>query len=69
MAVDTRNKRASCLCLALPFGRVLPNPDGTVDEEDQQQHNFLYSGIDTIAAIESERGRYGFMNSIGRGGI
>lgn len=70
MAIDTRNKRASCICLALPF-RVLPDPDAAIDEFDQQHLNFLYAGIDIIApAVSTGSGnRGGFMSSIERGGL
>lgn len=70
MAIDTRNKRASCICLALPF-RVLPNPDGVIDEFDMQQLSFLYAGIDVGAgpAPAATNGRGGFMTAIERGGM
>jgi hypothetical protein len=44
MAVDTRNKRASMVCLGLPFGRVPPNPDGSLaTAADRAQLNYLYA--------------------------
>lgn len=69
MAVDTRNKRASCICVGLPF-RPLPNPDGTVDEFDQQQVAYSYSGIDALAPVAVLGGsRYGMLESVSRGGM
>lgn len=45
MAIDTRDKRASTVNLLLPFGRVAPVPDGTLDAGDRQQVSGLYRGI------------------------
>ncbi|HXH12341.1 MAG TPA: hypothetical protein VNP04_21555 [Alphaproteobacteria bacterium] len=45
MAVDTRNERASILGVALPFGRVLPHRDGSVDAEDFEHLAYLYRGV------------------------
>ena len=47
MALDTRNKRASALGVAVAtFALVLPNPDGlTLDQGDRQQTAFVYRGI------------------------
>ncbi len=45
MAVDTRNKRASVIALALPFTILGGNPDGTIDQADRQQTAWVYSGI------------------------
>lgn len=44
MAIDTANKRRSCLCLALPF-RSLPVPDATVDKPDRKSLGRCYNGI------------------------
>lgn len=52
MAVDTRNKRASCLGLELAFRLVLPNPDGTVDSSDRLQCSYCYAGIATAAVVD-----------------
>ncbi len=43
--IDTKDKRASCYCLALPFGRVSFTPDGSIGQQDRAQLNFLYRGI------------------------
>jgi hypothetical protein len=59
MAIDTRDKRASCLMLALPFGRVFPVPDGTLAEGADRTHlSLLYRGITAaVAALMAlERG-------------
>lgn len=45
MAVDTRNKRASCLGIGHITRSVLPDPDGTVGQEDRQQCAYSYSGL------------------------
>lgn len=43
MALDSRDKRASLISLALPFARVLPNPVGATWERPDRQHfAFLY---------------------------
>ena len=44
MAVDTRNKRASCLGLD-GITQVFPNPDGSITQPDRQQIAFAYPGI------------------------
>lgn len=52
MAVDTRDKRASCLGIAGPYRVVFPNPDGaTTEEGDRQQVAYAYSGIEAGEAI------------------
>ena len=39
----SRDRRASCLSLGLPFGRVFPNPDGSLAAlGDRQQSAYLY---------------------------
>lgn len=52
MAVDTRDKRMSLICLSLPFGRVLPDPDGGfTTSAERAQLNYLYAfGADAPAA-------------------
>lgn len=46
MAVDTRNKRASCLSLDGARGRVWPSPDGSLAAQaDRQQMGLIYPGI------------------------
>jgi hypothetical protein len=50
MAVDTRNKRASCLGFASPW-RVLPNPDGAVGQPDRQHVAYSYPGIQADEAL------------------
>lgn len=51
MAIDTRDKRASCLMLALPFGRVFPNPDGTLAAAADRTHmSYLYRGITALTS-------------------
>jgi len=45
MAIDTRDKRASALDLALPWRARWPNPDGSVNQGDRQQIASYYRGI------------------------
>lgn len=46
MAVDTRNKRASCLGFANPPFAVFPNPDGDISTQADRQHMaYAYPGI------------------------
>ena len=42
MAIDTRDKRGSCLGLN---DIVLPNPDGTIDTADRLHAGYSYRGI------------------------
>lgn len=51
MAVDTRDKRASCIGFDIPF-RVYPNPTGTSTSSfsGRQQIGLIYAGIDTTFA-------------------
>lgn len=53
MAIDTRDKRASLICLSLPFGRVWPNADGGIDTNPDHAHmSYLYSmAIDELVII------------------
>jgi hypothetical protein len=45
MALDTRDRRASALLVAVPMGRVLPLRDGLVSAEDFEQVAYSYRGI------------------------
>lgn len=42
MAIDTHEKRSSCLHVGLPWMLGLPRPDGTIDDEDRVQTAFSY---------------------------
>lgn len=45
MAIDSRDKRASAICVGLPW-RVYPNPDGSLAAQADRQHMGLaYRGI------------------------
>ena len=57
MALDTRNKRASAVGLALAWRLVLPNPDGSLIQADRQQAALCYAGIDADEAIIVEARR------------
>ena len=52
MALDSQNKRASALGVAVAtFALVLPNPDGAaLNQGDRQQVAFAYRGIAASAA-------------------
>lgn len=55
MAVDSRNRRASCIGIGLPFARVRPLADGSLaDGADRRQLTFCYSGLATGAASTFE---------------
>lgn len=43
--IDTRNKRFSITHLLCPWRMTLPNPDGTLDQADRQQGQYLYAGL------------------------
>lgn len=47
MAVDTRNKRASCVSVSLQnLGHGWPHPDGSLAAQADRQHSaFAYPGI------------------------
>lgn len=48
--MDTRNKRASALGIALAFRIVFPNPDGAIDTSaERQQSAYSYAGISAAA--------------------
>lgn len=48
MAVDTRNKRASCIAYALGIAFVAPDPDGSLANAPDRQHiAYAYPGIGT----------------------
>ena len=51
--LDSRQKRESGFGISLPFTRVLPTPDGSdADGEDERAHLAMnYNGIATAAAV------------------
>lgn len=50
--LDSRNKRASALGIALAPGRVYPNPDGSLaNQGDRQQMAYSYAGVETPEVI------------------
>lgn len=51
MAIDTRNKRASLLGLALALRLVPPAPDAALDIGDRAHLAYLYSGLSVAAAV------------------
>ncbi len=54
MAVDSRAKRQSAHRAANTWGRILPNPDGTVARADRQHVLGYYGGI-AVAVILAAR--------------
>ena len=54
MAVDTRNKRASCISFGFPFGRVFPSADGAIAAPDRKQMAGSYPGIAAAEPSGSE---------------
>ena len=48
--VTTRNARMSLICLALPFARVIANPDNADSAADRRQLELLYRHPDELAA-------------------
>lgn len=51
MAVDTRDKRASCLGLVYPSRAALPYRDGAISQADRQHLTWVYRGITAAAPI------------------
>lgn len=51
MAIDTANKRASVLGIALPLARILPTRDGAVDPDEFEQLALSYAGIQAASPI------------------
>ncbi len=49
--MNTANKRASAIGIALAVRLVLPVPDGTIDQADRQQVAYSYAGILANPAI------------------
>lgn len=45
MAIDTRDKRASCYALGLPFGRAGFAPEGSINAADRLHLQLLYRGV------------------------
>ena len=43
--MDTRNKRFSAISLGLEYGRVRPDPDGSIGAPDRAHFMPLYAGI------------------------
>lgn len=58
MAIDTANKRMSCISIAVPAIGLAAVADGTVDESDMQSVGMCYAGIDVLVPAPST-GRVG----------
>ena len=48
--MDSRDKRASAVLVALPWRGVLPVPDGSLNQGDRQQAGTMYRGIAASSA-------------------
>ena len=55
MAIDTANKRASCINVAFPLSRVLPLPDAVMAPADRYHLAFLYRGLAADVGIVAPR--------------
>jgi hypothetical protein len=55
MAIDTRDKRSSCLGIDGSFRYVLPNPDGTINQPDRQHIAYVYRAISAGAVSAAVR--------------
>jgi hypothetical protein len=66
VAVDTRDKRASCIGFDFPSRAVFPNPDGSFNQGDRQHIAYVYRGIDAgeavVAAAEAMKHFVGDVN-------
>ena len=53
--LDTRNKRGSALMVDLSFGRIWPDPDGSISVLDRQQSAYKYEGVSasTVAVVHN----------------
>lgn len=52
MAIDSRDKRASCIGIDGAYRFVLPNPDaGAENQGDRQQMAFKYRGINASPPV------------------
>ncbi len=54
MAVDTKDKRISAMLVASPTGRVLPDPDGSIDAGDRGHQSLMYSGLVASVTISMD---------------
>lgn len=66
--LDTRQKRESSIGICLPFTRVLPLPDGSdADSEDERAHLVMnYNGIAAGAAPEAAQAGTLLLMGVGR---
>lgn len=68
MAVNTRDERASTIHVMLPFGRLLPNPNGSVSAADRVQTAYGYAGfvaVDTSGVIPLDAQSADWVSPIG----
>lgn len=63
MAVDTRDKRASCLGLALSVPSLRPNPDGAMGTADRLVLLFCYAGVAAAAPAAGSVHPVGFVGA------
>lgn len=53
MAIDTRNKRASCLRVGRPWMTGFPLPDGGIQAADRKQMAYSYAGIEAQSSASN----------------
>ena len=53
MAIDTRDKRASALNVAIPWRALLPVPDAEIGSGDRAQAGLHYRGLSGDGAPQS----------------
>lgn len=46
MAIDTENKRRSCVSHKIPGLGIRPSPDGAISKADRRHSGLYYAGID-----------------------
>ena len=62
MAINTARKRASAVNLSLPFGRLLPIPDGSFDEADRETLAELFGELAGEELLETRTQRHSMIN-------
>lgn len=66
MALDTRNRRASMMCLGLPFGRLLPTGISDLTAIEDQRHMIGLSGLYNTASLPATPDTWRFVSYVTR---
>ncbi len=66
MALSTRNRRASMMCLGLPFGRLLPTGVSNLTAIQDQRHMIGLSGMYNTAALPATPDTWRFVSYVTR---